>query len=294
MEEEIKPGVYAFRELCKKLNLPLTGIEKNVQGILELLRIYYDFEYYEGRPTRIQIFKVRQPFPVKRLEEGRLTAGMYKFTELRSTWARGRGADMKKDEWLEHYLAPCAEYEEVEGTPYIMITKVVDEYLEDPEREEIFKRYEYSFGTEEAMVDSYENCWRKLNQRVKNGLSNEKNILFIKRAKEIDYGKPYVNEGKLGKSRYLLGKVGMGDFSQLDHDEIELRNELLSKWFNWNQLILIIKSAKYGLKNGDLNQKEYEKVVIDLFENDNWDLFLKEFEGKIGEKVDFRQELIPN
>ena len=74
----IKNQVYEFKkEFCKELNITTYQAERRLEDLLEWLKNFFDYEFYDGKPKRIlikEIYGEYQPLPRKVPSQETLTA----------------------------------------------------------------------------------------------------------------------------------------------------------------------------------------------------------------------------
>lgn len=74
----IKNQVYEFKkEFCKELNIATYQAERRLEDLLEWLKNFFDYEFYDGKPKRIlikEIYGEYQPLPRKVPSQEVLTA----------------------------------------------------------------------------------------------------------------------------------------------------------------------------------------------------------------------------
>ena len=74
----VKNQVYEFKkEFCKELNITTYQAERRLEDLLEWLKNFFDYEFYDGKPKRIlikEIYGEYQPLPRKVPSQEALTA----------------------------------------------------------------------------------------------------------------------------------------------------------------------------------------------------------------------------
>ena len=74
---QIECKVYEFKkEFCQILNIPMNQVERRLDQLLEWLKNFYDYNFYKGRPNRIEILEIYgeyEPMPRKLPKQDELT-----------------------------------------------------------------------------------------------------------------------------------------------------------------------------------------------------------------------------
>ena len=89
--------VYEFKkEFCRIMNIPMCQAERRLNDLLDWLKNFFDYEFYEGRPNRIMIKEIigeYRPLPRRAPSQDALTQS--KLTDYENFTIASLSADFK-------------------------------------------------------------------------------------------------------------------------------------------------------------------------------------------------------
>lgn len=161
-----KNQVYEFKkEFCKELNIPVYQVERRFKDLLEWLKNFFDYEFYNGKPKRILIKEIigeYQPLPRKLPSQEALTAEKKK--DYQDFTIASLGVDFKPNSQarVARNAINFFGYEKYHHTNVEAVTK---RYIKEPFKahgESDNKKVWVWYSTYEIILPEVLEDWRKI------------------------------------------------------------------------------------------------------------------------------------
>lgn len=158
-------------------------------------------------------------------------------------------------------------------------------------------------GTLQKVIEKIDNVWSedgldsctRVGSKIYEILSNEEDldrkestiIEYTRKGRNELYGKPFGEEGKLGKCIYIWCKRDKetGEYSLLSEKEQKIKQDLQTKYFgDATEKQILVKGM---VESGEIKKEEAWSVLEEMtnMNNNNFLTFLKEIQEKIGCQV---------
>lgn len=158
-------------------------------------------------------------------------------------------------------------------------------------------------GTLQKVVERIDDVWSedgldscsRVGSKIYEILSNEESldrkestiIEYTRKGRNELYGKPFGEEGKLGKCIYIWCKRDKetGEYSLLNEEEQKIKKDLQTKYFgDATEKQILVKGM---VESGEIRKEEAWSILEEMtnMNNSNFLSFLKEIQEKIGCQV---------